>query len=346
MSVRFVCRPCRKAYRLPDGTREFPCKQCGETLAPADPADARDDDARKEELRRVNAELKRWRKTLEGLKAYCIVAPAITLSLYALIVGVLLLTTGAQTIGLVVLASLFGFGLLAFSLYGLADRRPVPAIAVFATVMTLSFLVNVLIADFTSPTTWIGSTLMLLFCIAAWCAIPRAIRGQELMAAYPDAFRRKEDWERARVQGESVRERGRARARRGRKSESRVALWILGGAAVVAALVAGGVWYARQPTDPAPVLQAFRVDWEAGNLDGIAGVANSDSIARNLRRYWERQDWIEAPPELQGWEQTVAKKDRVRCNFLLADGRISDTRWLWVEEGEWRLIAFGLPQAP
>jgi hypothetical protein len=350
MSTRLTCRPCGRSYRVPHTDRVWNCKQCGEPLdaAPqddhADTADPAPDDAqRKEELKRVNAELKRWRKTLKGIKAYCIVAPSIAIGVYVVTIGLVMLSHGQQLYALLVLASLVVLALLTRFVYRAVDARPVFAMKVLAVGITVWFLASFLELAYDPLGGFIGPLISIWCVIATWASIPRAKRGQELMEKYPDAYRRRDASERPQVQGQSLREQHRESAKRQSKSDSRLAAWMLAGAAALAAIGGVGYWYSLQPPDPAPTLQAFRESWEGGDLDAIAEHANSPKIDRGLRRYWKKRDWVADPPDLAGWTQERKSKERLKVQYELANGLVSDTRWMW-SEGRWRLIAFGYPQ--
>lgn len=363
MSVRRICRPCRKAYRVPEEDREYRCKQCGAALVAEDAAaegegaasaargaDREDRPSRasredRDEVKRANAELLRWRKRHKALKMWFLYGPGATYTMAAAALALLLFLYGNLVWGAVAAVIAVAIGLGTRFLGRLADRKPVLATSVFAVLATLSALLatfEALLDGEGQAPALVPAIVLGMSVLGVW----QAKQAERLLERVPEAYRRKARDERAQVRGESVRERDRERARRGRESESRLAVWILVGVAAVIGLVAVAVWFAKQPTDPAPVLQAFRVDWEEGDVDGIAAVANSERIGKLLRRYWDRQGWVESPPDLHGWEQTRAEKDRVHCDFLLADGRVSDTRWMWDADAGWRLIAFGYPQEP
>ena len=341
------CRPCGRSYRVPHADRAWKCKQCGEPLDAASQDDhtgtAPDDAQHKEELKRVNAELKRWRKTLKGIKAYCIVAPSIAIGVYIVTVGLVMLSHSQRLYALLALVSLAVLALLTRFVYRAVDARPVFAMKVLAVGITLWFLASFLELAYDPLGSFIGPLISIWCVIATWASIPRAKRGQELMEKYPEAYRRRDANERPQVQGQSLREQHRETAKRQGKGESHIAAWILGGVAVLVALGSGGYWYRIQPVDPAPTLQAFRTSWEDGDIDALAEHANSANIEHGLRRYWKKRGWIADPPDLEGWSQDSEPTDRVRVDYELRNGLVSETEWQW-SEGRWRLTSFRGPR--
>lgn len=340
-----TCRPCGRGYRVPHADRVWSCKQCGEPLAPLESPDPAEADATpapdKDELRRINAELKRWRKSHKALKAYFILGPGVIGVMVGAAATLLAFLYGALLAALVLAVVTIGLGFFARWVFGFADRKPVPALLTFAILYTVIAVAIVVTASLQQEPH--DGRYYALICFGAWAGVLQARRSERVLESIPDAYRRKAVDERAKPSGPSVRERHRERVKLEGKRESRVAAWILGGVALAVALGSAGYWYSQRPYDPAPTLQSFRESWERGDVDGIAFHADSPVVDVDLRRYWRKQDWIDQPPSLRGWNQTEWSDERVKVDYELSDGRISKTIWEW-SEGHWRLDSFGPPR--
>ncbi|MCA8982018.1 MAG: hypothetical protein KDC14_18450 [Planctomycetes bacterium] len=345
MSIRMRCRPCGRNYRVPRADGVWNCKQCGAPLVAAEVPEASDADADapadNDELRRINAELKRWRKNHKALKGYFILGPGVVGVMAGVAAALLSFMYGMRVQALALVAAAIALGFFARWTYGYADRRPVAALTAFASIYTL-IAITIIVTSLLRQDDPNGEGYALV-CFGAWAGVLQARRSERLLQAMPEVYRRKALEERAKPSGPSVSGQHRERAKRHSKGESRIAAWILAGVALLAVLGGTGYWYSIQPSDPASTLQAFREDWERGDVEAIAAHANSPMVGNGLRKYWKQRNWVAEPPDLVGWTQQVKSKERLQVDYELAGGLVSDTRWMW-SDGRWKLIAFGYPK--
>jgi len=267
-----------------------------------------------------------------------LIGPGIIYALQAATVGLVLLSGGAYLSGLVIIGIAVGIGGITWYLSWLSDQKPGLASLCFAGLTTLSILAGLLV---------LGRSVSLglpgVICVLSWIGVAQARRVERLRATLPEIYRRKHGLERAQLHGESVREQRQASSRKRNARDRRGIALLLGGFALIAAVGGTAFWYSRQPSDPAPTLQAFRESWAANDVDGFAAHASSERIERGLRIFWKREDWGNSPPALIGWNQTKRTRDKVLVSFLVEGGLTSKTRWEWHGE-RWALYAFTVPK--
>jgi hypothetical protein len=228
-----------------------------------------------------------------------------------------------------------------------AERQPVAWSVVGACFMTLVAVMGLL--QGTLP------ILAILFAIAMWTTLPKAIRLRAILQQYPDALRgHKPVIEPRRIRaagaasrvGAPVAHRASRPGARRVTGRGRMALTVAGIVLLLALAGAGVAHLAGRKPDVRERTAAFVDSWNRGDFEAVASQfspAHRDRQRASLLKIAAHRGWIPAPPAIGASTVVVAGEASVRVVFRLEEGGDLDSLWR-LEDGSWVLAGLEFPR--